>query len=298
MDDSSRGDLHRIEGGGLSAAISAEGAELQSLCDRHGREFLWQAGPVWPRHAPVLFPIVGRLAGDTLRHDGQDYRLGQHGFARDRRFEWAERKPTSCRLTLRDDAATRAMYPFAFLFEVSYVLTANSLLTTFAITNTGEVTLPASVGAHPAFIWPLRDGVAKSAHTLTFEKPEPAPICRVKGGLLQADPVPSPVVDRTLTLDEALFAADALIFDQLASHHATYATPGGPSIEMHWDHASQLGVWSKPPGDFLCIEPWHGFASPEGFDGEFADKPGLMLIAPGARRVVSLSIEIGGDTLK
>ena len=59
---------------------------------------LWQAGPVWPRHAPVLFPIVGRLKDDRLRHQGKSYHLPQHGFARDRRFAWLNRSATACRL--------------------------------------------------------------------------------------------------------------------------------------------------------------------------------------------------------
>ncbi|TIP33844.1 MAG: aldose 1-epimerase family protein, partial [Mesorhizobium sp.] len=54
--------------------------------------------------------------------------------------------------------------------------------------------------------------------------------------------------------------------------------------------------WSKPGGaPFLCIEPWHGIASPADFDGEFADKPGVMLIEPGARRVLSYRIGLSRD---
>jgi hypothetical protein len=48
----------------------------------------------------------------------------------------------------------------------------------------------------------------------------------------------------------------------------------------------------RPGADFLCIEPWHGTASPVDFDGEFRDKPGLMLIPPGERRVLTLRIRL------
>ena len=84
-------DRHVIHSGYLTAAIKADGAELCSLCDATGEEMLWQGLPVWPRHAPVLFPIVGRLKDDTLRHNGRTYRLTQHGFARDHRFAWLNR---------------------------------------------------------------------------------------------------------------------------------------------------------------------------------------------------------------
>ena len=42
-----------------------------------GTELLWQAGLQWPSHALLLFPIVGRLEDDTLRHDGKIYPMTQ-----------------------------------------------------------------------------------------------------------------------------------------------------------------------------------------------------------------------------
>ena len=104
------------------ATVKAQGAELCSLRDAAGLEFVWQAGPVWPRHAPLLFPIVGRLANDELRHRGKTYRMTQHGFARDSRFVWAERGENSCVLVLEDSETTRALYPFAFRLVVAYTL--------------------------------------------------------------------------------------------------------------------------------------------------------------------------------
>ena len=105
---------HTISDGGITAVIRAQGAELRSLRDPQGPEYIWQAGPAWPRCAPVLFLIVGRLMDDRLRHGGQTYRLTQHGFARDRTFDWLDRRADACRLVLVDVAETRAMYPFAF----------------------------------------------------------------------------------------------------------------------------------------------------------------------------------------
>jgi len=227
-------DQHAIASAGIAARISAEGAELQSLCDASGREFLWQAGPEWPRHAPVLFPIVGRLVGDTLRHRGQSYRLTQHGFARDRHFAWVERTPSSCRLALTDDAETRARYPFPFRFEVAYAAEAGGLSISFSITNTSPDILPASMGAHPAFSWPLPAGPAKDQHVLTFAEPEPEPVRRLTGGLLRPDALPSPIEGRVLHLSESLFADDALILDRPASRSVRFTGPGAPGLEVSW----------------------------------------------------------------
>src|ERR1700750_2634138 len=129
-------DQHAFSTSGLSACVSADGAELCMLRDGAGLDYLWPAAPVWPRHAPVLFPIVGRLRDDTLVHQGQRYHMTQHGFARARRFAWVERSSTGCRLALSDDAATRAIYPFGFRFEVAYAATDATLAISYTIVNT------------------------------------------------------------------------------------------------------------------------------------------------------------------
>jgi galactose mutarotase-like enzyme len=285
-------DRHAMSNGTLSAEVKADGAELCSLRDASGAEVLWQAGPIWPRHAPVLFPIVGRLKDDTLRHEGRAHRLTQHGFARDKRFAWLNRSATACRLVLHEDAETRAAYPFAFRLEIAYALDDDAIEQRFTVTNPGRGVLPASLGAHPAFAWPLADGVEKTAHALEFAEPEPAPIRRLSDGLLQAQSEPTPIAGRTLALEPALFAADAVILPDPASRSVRYTAPDAPAIEVAWEGFRQLGLWSRAQGDFLCIEPWHGTASPADFDGEFRDKPGLMLIPPGEHRTLSIRIRL------
>jgi galactose mutarotase-like enzyme len=106
---------HTLRSDSLSATIKADGAELCSLKSAQGLELLWQAGPAWPRHA-----IVGRLKNDELRHRSKIYPMTQHGFARDREFEWSKRGSRSCTLALTDDAATRSKFPFAFRLAVTY----------------------------------------------------------------------------------------------------------------------------------------------------------------------------------
>ncbi|MCP3460008.1 aldose 1-epimerase family protein [Bradyrhizobium sp. CCGUVB23] len=289
---------HTIRSGALTATIKAQGAELCSLKHETGVEFIWQAGPEWPRHAPLLFPIVGRLKNDELHHGGKTYRLTQHGFARDRRFTWLERSASRCVLELTDDAATRALYPFAFRLTATCTLDEAGLDLAFTITNTGEDTLPASLGGHPAFNWPLAPDMSKESYALTFAQDEPYPIRRLEGGLLRDATEPSPVRDKVLGLSESLFAADAVIFDRPNSTSVRYAAGQGASraswVEMSWSGFRELGVWSKPTGaPFLCIEPWRGTASPVDFDGAFDEKPGVMHIAPGAEETLSFRIRVG-----
>jgi galactose mutarotase-like enzyme len=286
-------DRHVLSNAYLTVTVKADGAELCSLRDAVDQELLWQAGPEWPRHAPLLFPIVGALKDNRLVHNGHDYELGRHGFARDRRFAWLERGSTSCRLSLHDDGQTRAHYPFPFKLEQAYVLDDDALEVRTTVTNTGRATLPAACGAHPAFQWPLGEDVAKALHTLEFEVDEPGPIRRLDAaGLVKPEAVASPVVGRVLTLDPALFDADAIIMEAPASRSVRFSGPGTPRVEVSWEGYRQLGIWSKPGADLLCIEPWYGTASPADWDGDFADKPGIMRIPAGEKRVMSYRIRV------
>src|ERR1700755_299634 len=95
-------DRHSLRNKEIAATVLAHGAELCSLTDTQGLELLWQAGPQWPRHAPLLFPIVGRLKNDELHHRGKTYPMAQHGIARDQVFDWVERAETFCSLALHD----------------------------------------------------------------------------------------------------------------------------------------------------------------------------------------------------
>ncbi len=284
---------HMLQSDGISATIKADGAELCSLKNKQGLELLWQAGPSWPRYAPILFPIVGRLKNDQLRHRGKTFLLTQRGFARDRTFEWSERTPTSCSLVLTDDAESWLHFPFAFRLAVTYAAENANLDVTFDITNTGNEPLPVSLGGHPAFNWPLLPGLPKEAYAITFSHDELEPIRRLNEGLLRDQPEPTPIRGNSLALSEQLFANDAVILERPASHTVRYGADRGPSISVSWQGFRQLGIWSKPQGaPFICIEPWHGFASPPDFDGDFVDKPGILKVAPAEKRILSYRIGI------
>lgn len=277
----------------LSASISTQGAELQSLKMADGLELMWQADPkVWARHAPHLFPIVGRLKNDTLHHEGKTYNMTPHGFARDSEFVCAEHSATQCTMLLKDSEQTRARYPFVFELCITHALEGNTLVITYALRNPAHTDLLASVGTHPAFNWPLKAGIERTAHRMTFERDEPAPIRRVAGGLIKAQSFPTPVKNRVLTLEDALFVDDVIIFDPLNSRALTYTAPGAPQIRVSFPDFPHLGIWTKPGAGFVCIEPWQGHASPEDFDGEFRAKPGVVAIAPQEERTWQYKVAV------
>jgi galactose mutarotase-like enzyme len=288
-------DLLAIASEVLSARIHPTGAELWSLTDGQAREYMTDADPAfWGGHAPILFPVVGSLAGDRLRVNGREYLLPRHGFARHSVFSVVEHGPDHACFRLSDSAETRALYPFAFVLDLSFRLMGWQLEIVATVTNPGDGPLPFSFGYHPAFAWPLPGGAAKAAHRLTFEHDEPEAVRRVARdtGLLLPEAQTTPVAGRTLPLDAALFVDDALIWTDLASRALRYDAPDGAGLDIAFPDMPMLGLWQVPGAHYICIEPWQGHADPQGFAGEFASKPGLVTLAPGAIRSFRLSITV------
>lgn len=270
---------------GLTVQVKAAGAELCSIRDAAGREFLWQAGEAWARHAPILFPIVGRLHGDALVAGGQRYAMGQHGFARDREFDVAEQGAAGCRLVLTDGPGTWDAYPFPFRLEVAYAVKGTTVTATYTVGNPGETLLPFSIGAHPALNWPLPGAGPRNAHQIQFEQDETAPFYRPDAqGLLDPTPHALPLNGRAIGLRDDLFAAGAIVLLAPASRHLRFAAAAGPAVEVAWQGFEQLGIWTKPGAGFLCIEPWAGYADIAGYEAEIWYKPGIQLLHPGETR--------------
>lgn len=72
-----------LENDFLKVTIDDHGAELVSIYDKEkDREVIWQGDPrFWGRHAPVLFPNVGKHYGNHYRIGDREYASKQHGFA-------------------------------------------------------------------------------------------------------------------------------------------------------------------------------------------------------------------------
>ncbi|WP_230461222.1 aldose 1-epimerase family protein [Sphingobium sp. CAP-1] len=289
-------DIHRfsIASPALSASIDPLGAELWSLADAQGRALMTDADPRWwTGHAPLLFPFVGRSRGDAYRLDGRDYPMPQHGFARRKPFALVEQDDARLLLRLEADEETRAAYPFDFRLDMDFAIDGATLRMAATVTNRGEAAMPFAFGYHPAFAWPLPYGGAVEDHRVIFAQAEPAPIRKVgaEPGLIARETFPSPVEGDTLAPSHAMFAGDALIWDDLASRSLLWGVPGQPRLKIDFPDTPWLGLWQKPGAHYLCVEPWAGMADPVGFTGDIWDKPGIMTLLPGDSR--SFRMDVG-----
>ncbi len=283
-----------LSSGDLTAQIDPLGAQLSTLTDRTGRDLIWNGDPsIWSGRAPLLFPIVGALAGGTYRLDTKRYHLSRHGFARGSVFQIVDSSAASALFRLKADDASFQLYPFCFELDVHFALDGATLSMTTWVRNLGDKDMPASFGYHPAFRWPLPFGRERSSHFIEFAKDESSPVRRLDAdGLLMPERYATPIIQRRLALDDALFQHDVVIFDDVCSRFVTYGAQDGPRIRVSFPDAPYLGVWTKPRANFICIEPWHGVADPQGYSGDFRMKPGVFMVMAGADKAIRMAITL------
>jgi galactose mutarotase-like enzyme len=281
-----------------SAALAAEidplGAQLSALRDRDGRDLLWEGNPsVWAGRAPLLFPIVGVLAGGAYRWRNATYRLPRHGFARGSLFRVDASTTDTAVMTLAANEDTLRVYPFNFELTVHFELAAARLSVTTTIRNRGSEEMPASFGYHPGLRWPLPFGRPRAAHFIEFEREEFAPIRRIDAaGLLTAERHATPVTHRRLLLKDELFQDDVMIFEHIESRSVLYGCDTGPRVRVSFPDAPYLGIWTKPGAGFICIEPWHGVTDTAGFTGDFGDKAGVFILPGGGSLATTMAIAL------
>jgi galactose mutarotase-like enzyme len=273
-------DVVKLAHGGASAEIALAGAEAR-VWRANGRDLLWPGdAATWPQISPILFPVVG-WTRDGARVDGRQYALGLHGFAASQTFALETQSDSAVRLTLNDNAETRAVYPFAFRLTVDYRLGESALEIAIEVENQGAPPMPYACGLHPGFRWPFAAGPREGCE-IQFEKPERPEIPVIMpGGMVSTLTRPIPIDGSTLKLTDELFAHDALCFIDPASRWLRFVEPSGAAIELALGGFPHFALWMRPGAPFLCLEAWTGYSDPEGFTGELEEKPGMRVLASG-----------------
>ncbi len=264
----------------LSIKVNSFGAELCSVISKQSSiEYIWQADSlVWARHAPNLFPVVGKLKNGEFTYESKTYQLPQHGFARDNEFICIEQSNDYLLFELTASEKTLLNYPFHFSLQIGYRLIENKVITSYSVFNPDNADLYFSVGAHPAFNCPLQNDESFSDYELIFNKKESLVINTLNDGLITSQIKQLQLENNKLNVSKQLFNNDALVFMnsqieevQLVS---TKTNHGVSLISKDWPY---YGIWSKKGIEqFVCLEPWNGIADSDTTNGDLINKTGII----------------------
>lgn len=272
-----------ITNGCLEFSANSKGAELSSVKNtKHNYEFIWQANAdVWNRHAPVLFPIVGKLNNNQTEIDGNYYHMLQHGFARDCDFEMINQSDSELSFKLVANRETLTLYPFNFELIVTYSFTEviNQIKVTYVVNNLNNKVMPFSIGAHPGFQLPVKD---LSEYEIDFYTIDSFQKELLSNGLFAEETEEVKLNKAKLALQKDSFSKDAIVIKDIVAKkiklnhlHSDFA------VEMQFNDFTDLGIWSKTNcQEFICLEPWLGYADNVRYTGTLYNKKGIILLGP------------------
>jgi galactose mutarotase-like enzyme len=285
-----------LENQHLKIAVNPIGAELDSVFHKGSQlEYMWSGdSDFWGKKSPVLFPIVGSLKNNTYFLEGEKYQLSRHGFARERVFILEKQDDISLLFTLQYDSETLKKYPFKFVFSIKYMLIENTLKVTYLVENQSVMTMPFSVGAHPAFKLPLVENTTYNDYFLEINEVEtfgryPLSI----EGLIESKPNPFLENGTKIPLKKELFYADAVVLKDMKSSRISIKsdlTPHG--LTMDFQGFPYFGIWAAKDAPFVCLEPWCGIADGVETTQNIMEKEGINLLVAGGIFERSWGIEV------
>ncbi|MGB0865596.1 MAG: aldose 1-epimerase family protein [Granulosicoccaceae bacterium] len=280
---------------GYTALISQTGAELVSLRDPSGEEFMWSGDArYWSGRAPILFPVIGRMKDGGYNFDGRRYDMPKHGLVRRKVWELESQSPAAVEFSIRADNESLLHYPFDFELFCRFELCGPRLSVCYRVLNHGNGEMLFSLGSHPAFALPLENGEALEQWSVEFAVAETLDRQVLDGGLIGANPVANFLQSsRRVQLSETLFNDDALIFFGLQSQRLDLVHQSkGKRLSLYTGGAPDLGIWSMPGAPYVCLEPWYGHDDPVNASGDLGAKPGLLRLAAGAVFETGIEIEL------
>jgi galactose mutarotase-like enzyme len=192
---------------------------------------------------PILFPICGNLPDNTYQHQGRNYTLKQHGFARD--LPWQVSKQSSetaasLTLELNSNEATRQVYPFDFQLIFTYQLQGNSLRIHQKVINLSPEKMPFSIGFHPYF-------QVTDKTRLSFDIPSSQYL----------DQRTKTFHSYSSNFDFNLEEIDAA-FPQITRHQSGFSDSYHQrQIVLSYDDLyTTIVFWTLKDKNYICLEPW------------------------------------------
>lgn len=266
-----------IKNDNLAIKISTLGAEIQEVDNlKDHYQYVWTAdAKYWGRHAPVLFPFIGRSNNNQYLLNGKAYSMKQHGFLRDQTFTIDSQKKDQVQLSWHSDEKTYRIYPYHFKATINYQLVNDQLKISYQIDNENDAAMYYSLGFHPGLNISsnLADYALQFTPTVSELKTlliDPAPFRSGKTAQIKLQngklPLSYPMLDDGLIIYDVKNIRSVSLLSKKDSH----------SVKEDLSDFPYLAIWSpeKKHAPFVCVEPFKGLPDKYGQPGELTNKDG------------------------
>lgn len=324
--------IYTLKNSEMEVQVSSKGGELVSLRDAEQTEYIWIGDATyWKRHAPQLFPCIGRLTNNQYRMDGALHEMGQHGFLRDYELTKIESEEqgttvragtetacaaadpssavchqagdaagaesvTSLHLRLTSDASTRQLYDREWIVDIFYTLCGKTLSVKFQVQNCDTRTMRFGYGIHPGFNVPLNPALCFEDYRLDFHEVSIPKQMELTERYTISGSMHDYTLEegRYLPLQHSLFDHDAIILKDMPHTVTLGSQKDAKKVTVAFPDMPYLGIWHAPETDapFVCIEPWSSLPSTDGVIDEFETKPDFITVEPEQTYTNNWSISI------
>ena len=285
--------LYTLKNDNLVATIDDLGAQITSV-KRGDLEYIWYGDAAfWGGHAPILFPICGRLFEGRYVYEGKEYEMNLHGFARKTAFSVESTSDTEIIFSLSSSEATLAQYPFDFNLTVSYTLEESKISSKVTIDNLSDKIMPATFGAHPGFNVPLDNGSFEDWYIEFAEECTPNRLMISDAGLFTGKKYALSLTDgRRIDLRHSLFDKDGIFMDKMCHSVRLASDRSDHSVILNFNDMSYLGIWhaALTEAPFVCIEPWCGLPALDGQRDDLMTKHDMFHLRPHAQKQLGYEI--------
>ena len=316
--------IYTLKNSEMEVQVSSKGGELVSMKDADQTEYIWIGDATyWKRHAPQLFPCIGRLTNNQYRMDGALHEMGQHGFLRDYELTKVESEEqagaetvrdaagqagakaetvTSLHLQLQSDTSTRQLYDRDWTVDIFYSLCGKTLSVRFQVRNCDTRTMRFGYGIHPGFNVPLNPALRFEDYRLDFhEVSTPKQMELTERYTISGRMHDYALAEgRYLPLQHSLFDHDAIILKDMPHTVTLGSQKDEKKVTVTFPDMPYLGIWHAPETDapFVCIEPWSSLPSTDSVIDEFETKPDFITVEPEETYMNSWSISIEGGCMR
>lgn len=284
---------YTIQNAHLKAEFSSLGAELRSLVDVHGRQWIWQGNPeIWGRHAPLCFLFVGRLAQGSYEFQGKTYQMPTHGFARGYVFTCKTQEEARIVFVLESSEESKKLYPFEFSLEICYELEGTVLKKSHTVENLGKSELYYELGGHDGYCLGFQGEDDFQQCSLLLEED-----CSIfshttdETVMIQEKMLKTPVKDSRFSLNFREMGLDCYILPQVPHGRIFLCDKEGvPRVGMYSEDFAYLLLWTCN-NQFYCLEPWTSLPDCSFVGRDLRDKVAVRCLAGGARETLVFSTE-------
>lgn len=283
----------KIENENYVLQLTCAGGEMESLVNKKtGLEYLYDGkSEYWSGKNPGLFPIISNTYTKEYTIDNKTYAMKNHGLIRYATLTCVDEQEDHITMELKDSEETRAQYPFAFTYRVTYQIVGKEVVITYDITNDGNEVMPFMFGLHPAFLCPLTKTEKFEDYRLIFSSEER--VTQLHFDITKE----KPITYEDITVKEIPLTYDWIVKDSTVIYkgcHGSHVTLQGKEhgVKVSIAGYPYLAFWTAKEGaPFLCIEPWHGRGDLEKVADDFYHREGTLLLSPQKTFTTSYTIE-------